>query len=87
MVHTLSDDDQPGGLSGGGGLGADGMQLGDLAACIKLVNDEFALLRDVALVNEVTWIDTGLRGNFQGEPRSRPGSGTPPATGGRRSPW
>ncbi len=42
------------------------IQLSEMAACISSVDGNFAWLRDVALANDVEWLDRGYRGTYSG---------------------
>ncbi|HSF39574.1 MAG TPA: Ig-like domain-containing protein [Thermoanaerobaculia bacterium] len=68
-VHTRSTEDAPGGVEGGlfdPATEQEGLQLADLAACIQTVDDQFVLLRDVALANDVKWFHRGIDGEIDG---------------------
>ena len=68
-VHTRSTADAPGGVKGGlfdPDKEQEALQLADLAACIQTVDDQFVMLRDVALADDVEWIYRGIHGEIDG---------------------
>ena len=68
-VHTRSTEDAPGGVEGGlfdPAEEQEGLQLADLAACIQTIDEQFVLLRDVALANDVEWVYRGIHGEIDG---------------------
>lgn len=54
-IHSFSDVADPGGV-----------RFQDAAACLSRVGDELAWLRDVALANDVRYVDRGFRGRLDG---------------------
>ncbi len=74
LVHTLGgggDEDGAPALPGEedlSGLTDPGaLTLQEMAACITEIDDNFAWLRDVILVNDVEWLDRGIRGQLSGD--------------------
>jgi RHS repeat-associated protein len=68
-VHTRSTADAPGGVKGGlfdPDKEQEALQLADLAACIQTVGDQFVMLRDVALADDVEWVYHGIHGELDG---------------------
>ena len=55
VIHSQAPNDRPAGL-----------QANDLAACIRTVANQRVMLRDVAVADESSWIDYGLRGDLSG---------------------
>ena len=43
------------------------LTLQEMAACITEIDDNFAWLRDMVVVNDVEWLDRGIRGQFTGQ--------------------
>lgn len=64
-LHTRSTLTAPGGASSLFGEG-ESLQVADLAACIQQVNGQSVMLRDVALANDVEWLDRSIRGGLSG---------------------
>ncbi|MFL6203232.1 MAG: Ig-like domain-containing protein [Thermoanaerobaculia bacterium] len=80
-VHTRSTEEAPGGVNGGlfdPAAEQESLQLADLAACIQTVDEQFVMLRDVALANDVEWVYRGIHGELDGtfrpaeDPKKKP---------------
>jgi len=64
VAHGGTSKDRPAGF--GQGSPGDSLQLAQLAACIKRVDDQHVFLRDIAIAADVEWVDHRLLGSFSG---------------------
>ncbi|HEV8239884.1 MAG TPA: RHS repeat-associated core domain-containing protein [Thermoanaerobaculia bacterium] len=64
-VHARTADDHPAGF-GQATASGEPLQAAEVAACIRTVANERALLRDIATGDDVDWFDYHLRGNYGG---------------------
>ncbi|HKH43760.1 MAG TPA: Ig-like domain-containing protein [Thermoanaerobaculia bacterium] len=79
-LHARSTASAPGGVENGlAGIvdGPEAFQFADLAACIQQVDNQFVMLRDVALANDALWLFRGVHGEIGGTFEEPPSDFTP----------